>query len=40
MLEVDRTPITDIRILKLKGLLNLRVLKAYGNRITDKSVAF
>jgi len=38
-LEVDRTPITDIEFLKLKGLLNLRVLKAYETRITDKSVA-
>lgn len=38
-LEFDRSPITDTGFLKLEGLVNLKVLKAYETGITDKSVA-
>lgn len=38
-LEVDRTPITDSEFRKLAGLVQLRMLKAYGTGITDQSVS-
>lgn len=37
-LEIDRTPVTDAGLARLKDMDGLRVLKAYQTRLTDQSL--